>query len=124
MKLTTKEFEALVEESLREVPPMFAKFLEEVAIEIEQVPDRRTCLEAGIDDSTELLGYYQGTPLTERSVEQDLRLPDRITIYQRNLERFCETREEMIEEVRITVLHEIGHHFGLDEDELEELGYA
>ena len=77
----------------------------------------------GVDDPTELLGLYHGTPLTERSIEEGFSMPDRIVLYQRNIEDMCETKDEVIEEIRTTVLHEIGHHFGLDEDDLEELGY-
>lgn len=76
-----------------------------------------------VDDPTELLGMYHGTPLTEREFGLDGILPDRVVIYQRNLEAMCETREEIVEQIRITVLHEVGHHFGLDEDDLAELGY-
>ena len=124
MKLTSDEFSALVVEALRDIPPPFADYLREVTVDIEPVPDRKTCRELGINDPEELLGLYHGTPLTERSVDQSLQLPDRITLYQRNIEAFCDTRDEIIAEVRLTVLHEVGHHFGLDEDELDELGYG
>jgi predicted Zn-dependent protease with MMP-like domain len=70
-----------------------------------------------------LLGLYHGTPLTERGVEHHARLPDRITIYQRNIERICRTPAQIVQQVRKTVLHEVGHHFGMDESALEEMGY-
>ena len=85
--------------------------------------DPHTSHDAGVDNQQNLLGLYRGTPLTSRSVEQDTHLPDRITIYQRNIERMCGTRAEIIHEIRRTVFHEVGHHFGLDEDDLAELGY-
>ena len=94
-----------------------------VVIDVEPLPSRLDCRELGIDDPTELLGLYHGVPLTERSIEEASFGPDRITIYQRSIEAICESREDVIEQVRTTVLHEIGHHFGLDEDDLEELGY-
>lgn len=124
MKLSPDEFAALVQEALTDVPPDFARYLEEIVVDVEPMPDRRTLADMEIDDPTELLGMYHGTPLTERNLEDPFHLPDRITIYQRNLERLCESREELIEQIRTTVLHEIGHHFGLDEDDLDELGYG
>jgi predicted Zn-dependent protease with MMP-like domain len=124
MKLTRAEFEKLVDEALSEIPERLRPYLDGVIIEVESMPDERTCREAEIDDPHELLGYYQGTPLTDRSIDDTFRLPDRITLYQRNIEDICEDREEVVEEIRITVLHEVGHHFGLDEDDLDELGYA
>ena len=87
------------------------------------MPSSEDLEEMGIDDPAELLGLYHGTPLTERSVEFAGALPDRITIYQRNIERICRSRREIVEEIRTTVLHEIGHHFGLDEDDLFDVGY-
>ena len=88
------------------------------------MPDRETCAKAGIDNPRELLGLYRGTPLTERSVEHARHLPDHVTIYQRNIERCCRNKREAVEQIRRTVLHEVGHHFGLDEDDLAKMGYG
>jgi len=124
MRLADDEFALLVEEALADIPPAFAKYMEDISVDVESIPDQRTCAEAGIDDPADLLGFYRGTPLTQRSIEHDCGIPDRITIYQRNLERMCRTRSQMIRQIRRTVFHEVGHHFGLDEDDLERLGYA
>ena len=123
MRLSPDEFADLVSEALEDIPEPFREFMRDIAVDVEPMPDRRTCREAGVRDRRALLGLYRGTPLTERSVEHHLRLPDRITIYQNNLERMCRRREDIIREVRRTVFHEVGHHFGLDEDDLDELGY-
>ncbi len=123
MRLSEEQFAALVEKALSDLPDRFRELLQGVVVDVEPMPDRRTCREMEEDDPRELLGLYQGTPLTERGVEYDGGLPDRIVIYQRNIERLCRSPREIIEQVRTTVLHEVGHHFGLDEDELEELGY-
>ncbi len=112
----------MVVEALRDIPEPFRAYLRDVAIHTEPMPDRRTCDAAGVRNPRSLLGLYQGIPLTKRSVEHPRR-PDRITIYQQNIERFCRSREQMIRQVRKTVFHEVGHHFGLDEDDLAELGY-
>ncbi len=123
MRLSTDEFFKLVTQALTDIPEAFAAHLREVAVDVEPTPDRLACEEAGIRNPRMLLGLYRGTPLTDRSVEHNARLPDRITIYQHNIERMCDTREQIVDQVRTTVFHEIGHHFGLDEDDLDELGY-
>ncbi len=123
MRFTTDEFIELVELALTDIPEAFAAYLRDVTIDVEPMPDRQACREAGIANPRTLLGLYRGTPLTGRSVEHNARLPDRITIYQHNIERMGRTREQIVDQVRTTVFHEIGHHFGLDEDDLDELGY-
>jgi predicted Zn-dependent protease with MMP-like domain len=124
VRLSREEFDEAVARALADVPPQFGRYLEHVIVDVEDFPDPRTCVAAEIDDPRHLLGLYQGTPLTERSVEQIARLPDRITLFQRNIERVCRNRRAIVEQIRKTVLHEIGHHFGLDEDDLDELGFG
>ncbi len=123
MKLTTDEFVNLVEEAIESLPESLRPYMEDVIVDVEPMPSREDCREAEVDDPRDLLGLYHGVPLTERSVEMDMMHPQRVTIYQRNIERMCRTRAEVVEQVRTTVLHEVGHHFGLDEDDLFELGY-
>jgi predicted Zn-dependent protease with MMP-like domain len=123
VRLSREEFDEAVTQALADIPPQFQPYLDQVIVDVEDFPDRRTCEAVNIDHPSRLLGLYQGTPLTERSVEHNARLPDRITVYQRNIERLCRTRKQLVRQIRKTVLHEIGHHFGLDEDDLDELGY-
>jgi predicted Zn-dependent protease with MMP-like domain len=123
IRFSRRAFEELVDRALQEIPASFARYLQNVTIEVEPLPDRASCEMAEVDDPRYLLGFYHGTPLTERSLEMTGAMPDRISIYQRNIEDCCETPEEVMEEIRVTVLHEIGHHFGLSEEDLEELGY-
>ncbi|UCF34338.1 MAG: metallopeptidase family protein [Phycisphaerales bacterium] len=123
VRLSREEFDEAVSQALTDIPPQFKPYLDQVIVDVEDFPDRRACEAADIDHPSTLLGLYQGTPLTERSVEHSGRLPDRITVYQRNIERLCRTRKQLVRQIRKTVLHEIGHHFGLDEDDLDELGY-
>jgi predicted Zn-dependent protease with MMP-like domain len=124
MHLSDDEFANVVEEAAESVPAGFRPYLEEIAIDIEDEPDARTLRDLGLRSKRSLLGLYRGTPITDRHVEAPYRFPERIVIYQRNIERICRSREAMIEQIRKTVLHEIGHHFGLDEDDLEKLGYG
>lgn len=123
MRVPVEQFMKLVEQAMREIPAALQPYLENVVIDVEERPTPADLAETGIDDPAECLGLYHGTPLTERGVELDLQLPDRITIYQRNIESICETPQDIVEEIRTTVLHEIGHHFGLDEDDLFDVGY-
>ena len=124
MRVSRDDFEKAVEQALQEIPATFAPHLANVMVEIEDLPDEKTCAAVGLSDRRSLLGLYHGLPLTSRSVEHSGRLPDRITIYQANIQRLCRTRPQLVAQIRKTVLHEIGHHFGLNEDDLDELGYG
>ncbi|MCH7526011.1 MAG: metallopeptidase family protein [Planctomycetes bacterium] len=124
MRLTLEQFSSLVDQAIRAIPDEFQPYLADVVIDIEPMPDRRTCEGLGLRDPRTLMGLYHGTPLTERSIEQSGSLPDRVVLYQRNIERSGRTRREIVEEIRKTVLHEVGHHFGLEENDLDGLGYG
>ena len=123
MRLTSDEFAELVKQALDDIPEPLVAYMRDIAVDIEPIPDRRACQATHIDDPRALLGLYHGTPLTARSVEHATRLPDHITIYQHNIERLCRSRAQIIRQIRKTVFHEVGHHFGLDEDDLADLGY-
>ncbi len=114
-----QRFEALVEQAVAELPKFFQEKLENIAIVIEDLPplDIQTQYPGGV-----LLGLYQGVPLRDRSVWSNYPYPDVISIYQRNIERICRTDEEIVRQARETVMHEIGHYFGMDEEQLRELG--
>ncbi len=78
---------------------------------------------AGVEPPGTLFGLYTGTPLTERGSSYGMVLPDKITLYRGSIEESCRTRPQVQEQIRTTLMHEIGHHFGLSEDDLEEAGY-
>ena len=122
--VSKQRFGELVEEALAQLPEQFAEFMEEVPVEIRQRPTSRQVGRLGKRGGGTLLGLYVGRPLTERSVEESGRMPDVIYIFQGGIEDVCKSEEELVEQVRTTVLHEIGHHFGMDEDDLTELGYG
>jgi predicted Zn-dependent protease with MMP-like domain len=122
--VSKQRFAELVEEALRELPKPFDQHLEEMSVEIKDRPSPRQLKDQGLDDDHLLLGLYVGHPMTERSVEYSGVLPDAIYIFQEDVELASDSEKELIEQVRTTVLHEIGHHFGMDEDDLEELGYG
>ncbi|MET3951434.1 metallopeptidase family protein [Arthrobacter sp. UYEF36] len=119
--MSETDFEAAVHDALDRIPPDLAKTMNNVAIFIE---DDYTP-QPGDDPDTVLLGLYEGVPLTERDSWWDAgSLPDRITIYRQPILEICETREDVIEEVTVTVVHEIAHHFGISDDRLHELGWG
>lgn len=121
MRVSREEFEALVEKALAELPEEFRAALDNVAVLVEEEPSDEDLIEVGIDphdpERDELLGLYQGTPLPERSHDAT-QLPDRILIYRGPILRSCATRREVLRQVRETVQHELGHYFGLEEEDL------
>lgn len=116
-----REFERLVVRALGDLPPQFRAYLDNVVVLVEDRPSRELLAQLGMAPGDLLYGYYEGTPLTEFGRDFGMRLPDRIYIFQGPIEEVCRNRAEMEAEVQATVLHEIGHHFGLSEEELEHL---
>jgi predicted Zn-dependent protease with MMP-like domain len=123
IEITRDDFAALVSDALETLPEEFREFLEEVPVEIRDRPSTRELKRSGIPRDGLLLGLYHGRPRTRRSVEDSAVMPDVIYIFQDHIQQVANSREQLIEQVRITVLHEIGHHFGMSEDDLERLGY-
>jgi predicted Zn-dependent protease with MMP-like domain len=106
------EFDAMVGEALDSLPPALGKVMRNVAVTVDDY---------GGDGS--LLGLYEGVPLTERTSNYSMVMPDRITIYRKAILSICQTEAQVVDEVRTTVVHEVGHHFGIDDDRLHELGW-
>jgi predicted Zn-dependent protease with MMP-like domain len=117
--LTSAEFERVVEEALESLPKRFAELLENVVVTVEDEPSEEDLenAEGDADDDSELLGIYRGVALTDRTHDMPL-LPDEIAVFRGPIGRVALSRDEAVEEVRETVIHELGHYFGLDEDEL------
>ena len=105
-------FEEMVATALDELPDELGRLMRNVAVTVEHNPG-----------PPGLLGLYQGVPLTSRTTQYAGVLPDRITIYRLAICRVCRTEDEVREQVRRTVIHEVGHHFGIDDDRLRELGW-
>jgi predicted Zn-dependent protease with MMP-like domain len=115
-------FERFVAEALEALPEVFRNRLENVEIVVEDWPDRRTMRLAGVRSPTDLLGFYHGVPLTRRTSNYMLVLPDKITLYRQPILMRCRTLEEVRDLVARTLRHEIAHYFGIDDDRLEEIG--
>jgi predicted Zn-dependent protease with MMP-like domain len=116
-----REFEALVRDALAMIPRHFRERFENVEVVVEEAPSAELLREMGYEPGETLFGLYHGTPLTERGWAHGNALPDRIVIYQRPLEEAFADEDEMFEEVCLTLIHEAGHYFGLDEDEIEAI---
>ncbi len=112
--MSPQRFEELVSDALDLIPPELAAAIDNVVV----------LVEARHPEEPELLGLYEGIALTERDSTYAGALPDTITIYRDSLLEICDTDEDVVEEVAITVIHEIAHHFGIDDDRLHELGWA
>lgn len=111
-----ERFARLVEQALDGLPEKFARLVRNVVVVVEDYPAKNRERDA----ENLLMGEYIGVPLTERTA-WDAPPPDRIVLYQKNIEAVCGTEEEIREEVRLTVVHELGHYFGLDEEQLEDV---
>jgi predicted Zn-dependent protease with MMP-like domain len=116
-----RRFERLVGVAMRRLPPEFRTYLDNVVILTADEPSPEQVGRTHAVDDEVLFGLYEGIPLTERSSGHSLVLPDRITLFRRTFETECATEEEMVEEIRRTILHEVGHHAGFGEDRLKDV---
>ena len=119
--MTREEFTALVEDALREIPRRFRKAMTNVAVIVEDEPAPEMLAEMDIPPGDTLFGLYQGVPLPERGWGHGNSLPDRISIYQRPIEDACDDEEEIRDCVAETVIHEFGHYFGMNEEQIEAI---
>ena len=115
------KFEGLVRDAMQQMPQEILGYLENVDLVVEDWPTKEQLAGHVIEEADYLLGLYEGVPLTER-YDYGMVLPDKITLFQRSIEEVCSSDEEVIEEVRDTVVHEVAHHFGIDDERLAELG--
>lgn len=123
MRLSRRKFEVLVLKALESIPDLIRERMQNVDVVIEDWPTDEQLVSLGMAPDELLFGLYEGTPLIERGITVDPLLPDKITIFHGPLEDACETDREIEEEIRKTVVHEVAHYFGIDEERLEELGY-
>jgi len=123
MHLPRAEFERLVTEALEGIPQEFLDKLENIEIVVEDYPAPGD-YDVHLPRGALLLGVYRGVPRTQRGSQWSPLYPDRIAIFQQNIERVCNTRDHLVAQVRKTVVHEIAHYFGISDARLRELGYG
>ena len=121
IRLSQRDFAGLVQQAYRQLPPKVQQTLDNVDISVEERPSPED-LDA-LSGETTLFGLYTGVPLTERGGYQP-ELPDRIIVFRQPILENCATTEEVVQEIRITLWHEVGHFLGLDEESLHRLGYG
>jgi predicted Zn-dependent protease with MMP-like domain len=120
-RLARAHFERLVADALKLVPRRFREAMQNLAIVVEDEPSARTLADVGLEPPDSLYGLYQGTPLPERSWAQGNNLPDQITLFQRPIEEDCDDEDDIRAVIGETLIHELGHYFGLNEDEIEAI---
>ena len=119
--MTRVEFERLVAEAIKLIPQRFRREMKNLALVVEEAPSAELLEEMEIEPPDSLYGLYQGTPLPERTWGFGNNLPDRITIYQQPIEEDCDDEDEMRAMIGETLIHEVGHYFGMSEEQIEEI---
>ena len=125
-----ERFDRVVDEVLAGMPPLVHEVLQRVPLYVEDYPSPEVMQELGLEYRDELCGLHEGIPITKKSIEDPCRLPDTVTLYRVGIlaqamdEKGRIRKGRLREEIRITLLHELGHQHGLDEDQLRELGYG
>jgi predicted Zn-dependent protease with MMP-like domain len=120
----TEAFVHLVEQAIDRIPEELRGYLDNVIITVQPRPCPQLLAEMGLPADEQLFGVYLGVPLIERSIEEPPLYPDAIHIFQEPLENFCVTREQLLAEIELTVVHEIAHFFGFTDEQLETMGYG
>jgi predicted Zn-dependent protease with MMP-like domain len=125
IQVDPKEFEEIAHEEFDALPAAFRNRLENVHIVVEETDSRSRKRRAGVYRSSMLLGLYEGVPLSRRGTGYGVYpvVPDRITLFQRNIEHTVSSQEELRERIREVMVHEIAHHFGMSEKEIRDAGY-
>jgi predicted Zn-dependent protease with MMP-like domain len=119
--MTREAFEQLVADALSGIPRRFRDAMTNIVISVEDEPSRALLREMEIEPPGTLFGLYQGTPLTERRWDHGNSLPDRILLFQGPHEREAEDEDDLVASIGETLIHEVGHYFGLSEEEIEEI---
>ena len=124
MKISEKEFDKIVKKAIKRIPSDIRGYLNNIAISVKNRPTEKMMEKMDVPPDAILFGVYQGIPLIERSVTSPPLFPDTILLFQEPIEEICENKEEIEDQIEITVVHEIAHFFGISEERLRELGYG
>jgi predicted Zn-dependent protease with MMP-like domain len=120
--MDTEKFEGLVADAIDSLPEEFQERLENIDIVVADEPTNVQLRKSDIDEGDTLLGLYEGVPLPDRTAGYTFIVPDKITIFQKPIEAVCRKDSDIVTEIQRVVRHEVAHHFGIDDDRLEELG--
>lgn len=123
MKLSNHEFDRIVKRAIRRIPEEIRQHLDNILITVQERPSAEMLEDVGYPPDEPLLGIYWGVPLNERTVAEPPLYPDTIFIFKEPLEEMCQSKEQLEDEIEITVVHEVAHFLGMSEERLAELGY-
>jgi predicted Zn-dependent protease with MMP-like domain len=123
ISVSENEFADLMEEQLQEIPEPFKSKIENLVFLVEPYPSQSDLNRVGLNDKYSLLGIYSGVPYLYRNTYYGNTTPDRIILFQKNIERYCNSKSELNNKIKEVLIHEIAHYFGMDEDEIREAGY-
>lgn len=123
MKISEEEFQSIMEKAIDKIPDYFQKKLENIVFLVEQYPSDTDLSRVGLRDRSSLLGLYSGVPYTYRNTGYTGSIPDRIILFQKNIERLCNTSEQLEHKIIEVVIHEVAHYFGMDDDEIRDAGF-
>jgi len=121
--VSEEEFHMMMEHALEEIPDIFKRKIDNLAFISEPYPSESDLSRLGLSSKYSLLGLYSGVPYTHRSTWYGNVTPDRIILFQKNIESLCMNRDELVKKIREVIIHEVAHYFGMDEDEIRKAGY-
>jgi predicted Zn-dependent protease with MMP-like domain len=123
IEVTEEEFQQIMETAISSIPSNFKKKIDNLVFIVEPSPTEHDLSRLNITDSRQLLGLYSGIPYTHRDTWYMATLPDRIILFQKNIEALCNSKEDLISRIREVVIHEVAHYFGMTDKEIREAGY-
>jgi len=123
IRVTEEEFQEMMESSMESIPVQFKNRMENIAFLVEPVPSESDLTRLELKEASSLLGLYSGTPYTRRNTWYAGTTPDRIILFQKNIEAICSTKEQLKAKIREVVIHEIAHYFGMNEEEIRNAGF-
>ena|ERR1043166_8087149 len=123
ISVSEQRFQELMEDAMASIPDNFKQKMENIAFIIEPYPSEHDLEKTGLKEGSMLLGLYSGIPYTHRSSWYNAATPDRILLFQKNIEYVCSTESQLVNKIKEVIIHEIGHYFGMDEEQIRAAGY-
>jgi predicted Zn-dependent protease with MMP-like domain len=121
--VSEEEFQHYIEKALESIPETFRDKMDNIAFIVEPYPSDNDLERLGIKSRRQLLGLYSGIPYTHRDTGYMGSLPDRIILFQKNIESLCRTERDLVEKIREVIIHEVAHYFGMNDEEIRQAGY-
>jgi len=123
LSVSEEEFQHYMEKALESIPEAFSEKMDNIVFIIEPYPSENDLARLGLNDRRQLLGLYSGIPYTHRNTGYMGTMPDRIILFQKNIESLCRTEEQLVDKIKEVVIHEVAHYFGMDDEEIRKAGY-